>query len=240
MSCPKTRTATVLLAVRQISSSDSIVAALVAAGYRVETAVVDDWLEHKIAQASWDVLMLDFSARDLLKTFVDDDSRPVSILLADSLRPEDAILALQQFGADACLEKTVDVGLLIATIASLSRRAAQALPARVAPRLGEENNIWRLSPTNWTIRCPRGFEAKLTRAETDFLLLLAREPGGAVARDRLISAMGHNPKAYDSRRLDTFVSRMRSKLSGAFSTSLPLRAVHAVGYAFVAPLQLID
>ncbi len=230
----------VLLAVYEESIRDAISAGLVAAGYRVETALPDHSLGDKIATANWGVLVFDFAARDLLKQYIDDPDRPISVLLGDRLQPEDTIMALQEFGADACLEKSGPIGVLVAVIASLRRRVAQTVVSRSEPRLGEEKSIWRLSPTQWTIRCPRGYEAKLSRAETDFLILLAREPGEAVSRDRLIVAMGHNPIAYDPRRLDTFVSRMRNRLHGAFSASLPLRSVHAVGYAFVAPLKLLD
>ena len=232
--------AMILLAVREDTARDPVAAALVAAGYHVETAFPDHLLEARLAQTEWDVLVFDFAVRDLLKQYVDSPHRPIIILLIDKLRPEDTIMALQEFGADDCLEKPVHIGLLVALINSLLRRAAQVVLSHAAPRLGEEDNIWRLSPTNWTIRCPRGHVAKLTRAETDFLIMLGREPGEAVSRDRLIVAMGHNPKAYDPRRLDTFVSRMRTKLTGVFWASLPLRSIHAVGYAFAAPLQLLD
>lgn len=232
--------AKVLLADGEGAVRDAVAAGLAAAGYGVEVALVDAALDSKVAQGEWDVLVFDIAACDALQSSFDDPAQPIRILLTEDLQPDEAIMALLDFGADACLEKPVHVGVLAATIASLRRRVALVLLPHAAPRRGEEHDVWRLSPTNWTITCPRGNVAKLTRAETDFLLMLGRQPGEAVARDRLIVAMGHHPDYYDPRRLDTFASRMRNKVSGACSASLPLRTVHALGYAFAAPLQLLD
>lgn len=237
--------ATVLLADPDEGQRRAIAAGLAAAGYRVHAVAVDAALPETLAR-TWDVLILDIAASRLLARPESWTSRPIHILMLKTINPEDAIMALQDLGADACIEQPVHVGVLLATLASLLRRVAHLLPPssfqthREAPRGGEENNVWRLSPTQWTITCPRGKTAKLTRVETDFLLQLAREPGTAVARERLIISMGYKPDIYDTRRLDTFVSRLRSKVSSACANSPPLRSVHAVGYAFAAPILLVD
>jgi len=237
--------ARVLLADPEEGQRNAIAAGLAAAGYRVEVVPVDATLNETLGR-QWDVLILDISAAGFLKRAENGLWHPILILMTESITPEDAIMALQNLGADACLEKPVHIGVLAATLASLLRRVGHMAPPpafrnhREAPRGGEENNVWKLSPTNWTITCPRGGVAKLTRIETDFLLQLAREPGASVARDQLIGSMGHNPDIYDTRRLDTFVSRLRSKVSNACANSLPLRSVHAVGYAFAAPILLTN
>ncbi len=148
--------------------------------------------------------------------------------------------ALQQTTADLWLEKPVNVGILAASITNLRRRAVQFVLPHAEPRLGEEFNVWRLSPKNWTLSSPNCKVAKLVRAETDFLLMLGSEPGEAISRDRLIVTMGHQTKAYDPRRLDTFASRLRRKVFVACGAPLPLRSVHSFGYAFAAPVEVLD
>lgn len=233
----------VLLADPDAGTRAAIAAGLAAAGYQVDAVPVDAALRGRLGQ-SWDALILDISAADFLPDAAAAGVQPILILLAQTLRPEDAIAALQNLGADACLEKPVHVGVLVATLASLRRRLAHMTEAfvarRAAPRGGEENNVWKLSPTQWTITCPRGRTAKLTLTETAFLHQLAREPGATVPRDDLIVAMGRDPDIYDRRRLDTFVSRLRGKVADACENSPPLRSVHALGYSFAAPLVLID
>lgn len=243
MSSTAPSSATVLLADRAEDPCQALAAGLAAAGYQVEAAPNDAAL-HELLERDWDVVILDIDVAGALPRSDGGAWQPLCILLADALTPEGLIAALRNFGADACLERPVHIGVLVATIASLRRRLAHVSPPpqahREAPRGGEENNVWKLSPTQWTITCPRGQAAKLTRAETDFLLLLARTPGAAVPREHLIAGMGHSPDYYDSRRLDTFVSRLRSKVSNTCASSPPLRSVHAVGYAFAAPLLLVD
>jgi len=230
----------VLLVDGEGSERDVMEAGLVAAGHSVEAMPVDHSLAKKVAEHQWDVLIFDLAAQEALQNSFDNLSQPIRILLIDLRRPEATLKALQDTCANLWLEKPVHVGVLTASIANLRRRTAQSLSPHAKPRLGEELNVWSLSPTHWTISSPNGKVAKLIRAETDFLLMLGREPGEAVSRDRLIVAMGHQPKAYDYRRLDTFVSRMRNKVFRACSVSLPLRSVHAVGYSFAAPLHLLE
>lgn len=233
----------VLLAEPDADQRAAIAAGLDAAGYQVEAVPVDVTLGETLCR-DWDALVLDVSAAAFLDLASAGKRLPLLILVADVFSPNDKIVALRDLRADALLERPIHLGVLTATLASLLRRATQAngttAAQRELPRGGEEENVWKLSPTHWTLTSPDGRTAKLTRTETDFLLQLAKEPGVAIARDSLISSMGHNPDIYDTRRLDTFVSRLRGKVSNACGSSPPLRSVHAVGYAFVAPLLLID
>lgn len=234
--------ATVLIADEDRQVRETLAAALDAAGYAVHVARVDVGLAAKVVEGAWDVLVLDISAKSVLRHVLDDPSPPIRILIAEALRPDDTVAALQDFGADACLAKPIHAEVLNATIDALRRRAvAPVAPAPFVstPRRGEEDRVWRLCPTAWTLACPCGEVAVLAHAEIDFMSVLAMAPGTAVPRRRLIEAMGHNPEYYNNRRLDTFVSRLRNKLAAVCSETLPLRSVHAVGYAFAAPIEIV-
>lgn len=232
----------VLLVERDAAARAALAAHLAQAGYEVVAVAVD--AAAAVLAERWDIVVLDGAAVDLLPPPGRGVAAPILIVTSESSAPEACIAALQGKGADACLPRPAHPGVLLATLEALRRRVALALGTspgmREAPRGGEESHVWKLSATQWTVTSPQGGTAKLTRTEMDFLLQLAREPGIAVARDRLIAGMGHNPDIYDTRRLDVFVSRLRSKVSGACGASLPLRSVHAVGYAFAAPLMKID
>ena len=157
MSSIQDDTAIIFLAIGDDSSRDSIACGLVAAGYSVKIASVEELMRHKPFQADCDVMILDFAIGNLLQKHINDPYRPISILLTDEVRAESTIFALQEFGADACLDRHVDIGVLVATIKSLRRRVAMTLLPETVPRTGEETNIWHVSKTNWTISCPRGF-----------------------------------------------------------------------------------
>lgn len=234
--------ATVLIADDDRQVRETLAAALGAAGYTVHVAPADAGLDARIADGAWDVLVVDMAAKSVLRHLVDTPSPPVRILISEALNPEDAVAGLQDFEADVCLAKPIHAGVLKATIDALRRRvAASAAPAPLVatPRRGEEGRVWRLCSTDWTVTCPCGAVVVLAHAEIEFMSMLAAAPGTAVPRRKLIEAMGHNTEYYNSRRLDTFVSRLRNKISAACAETLPLRSVHAVGYAFVAPIRII-
>lgn len=239
---PVADAATVLLIDDDLISRQTFAADLADRGYSVTAMTAKEARTSLTGEVHWDALIVDTAAIEVLRSTLSGSWQPIRIVLAAHLDPDATIRAMRDYGADACFEKTTHAGVLAATLASLRRRVGLRPPPepQYARRAGEEGQIWRLSPTRWLLSCPLGATARLTRAETDFLLVLAREPGNPVARERLIAAMGHSSEYYESRRLDTFVSRMRNKVNKACPTSFPLRSIHAVGYAFVAPIQLLD
>ncbi len=79
---------------------------------------------------------------------------------------------------------------------------------------------------------------RLTQQEAAFIAALAETPGIAVARKRIIEAMGHDIDYYDPRRLDTLLSRLRNKLAKEGESSLPVRSIHSIGFAFAAPIRV--
>ncbi len=105
---------------------------------------------------------------------------------------------------------------------------------------GEVLGTWLLNRTAWSITPPDAEPIRLTQSETTFIATLAEDPGAPVPRPRMIAALGHNVDYYDSRRLDTMVSRLRLKVGKDGTPPLPVRCIHAVGYAFVAPISVED
>lgn len=107
-------------------------------------------------------------------------------------------------------------------------------------RAGEETEGWMLACTTWMLTPPQGKPVRLTQAETTFLATLAGSPGEPVLRPAMVVALGHNVQYYDTRRLDTMISRLRQKISRDAGVALPVRSIHSVGYAFAASIILAD
>lgn len=205
-------------------------------GYRIETHAPDKSLSELIERGQWEFMILDLAAAELLPPPAPTD-RPYRILLVAVGEPNDTVRALTNFGAVAVLETPPHPGVLAATLLSLCRRFGAMPPVtheNPQRRVGDNAGAWMLDATHWLLSGPDGRKVKLTHTETIFLLTLSKSPGEAVARSRLIAAMGHSTEYYDTRRLDTFVSRLRQKVLTSCAKPLPLRSVHAYGYAIAS------
>lgn len=132
-------------------------------------------------------------------------------------------------GADVYLTKPVDFEELVVVIRNLSARLGH-LSSLVRP-------CWYLDLIGWYLKAPDGQRTKLTGSECRLLRHLAEKPGHPIPRDALIRALGHNPDAYDPRRMEILVRRLRNKVREQLNCHLPLDTVHSVGYAFTADMR---
>lgn len=234
-----TETTAVLVAAGSVRiDTRTLSAHLDAHGYRAEVVAPGDLAAAEAG--GWQFLVCDLEAAAHLAP-QPLARAPYRILLIPPGSPDDAIRALSELGAVALLESPPHPGVLAATLDSLCRRLGTEPPrSRQRMRAGEETNCWQLRLKLWSLVSPSGRTVSLSHAETNFLLALAKAPGEAVSRHDLIVALGHKPDYYDSRRLDTFVSRLRQKVAGGCGMPLPLRSIHAHGYAFASPILAED
>lgn len=90
---------------------------------------------------------------------------------------------------------------------------------------------WRLLNEGWRLISPQKVQVELSRREFVFLEQLARTPNVPVRRQAIVESMGFAPEHYDYRRLDTFVSRLRSKVASITGEQLPMKTVTSFGYS---------
>ncbi len=148
------------------------------------------------------------------------------IMLTARDQTEDRVLGLD-CGADLYLAKPVDLRELAAAIGSLYRRLNQGKP--VTPPQG-----WRLDALRSALITPTGVAIALTDNELRFLTPLLEQPGQVIDRDLLSQALEQIPDLYANRRMETLLSRLRTKIRIASpGESLPVRARHGRGYAFL-------
>jgi len=81
----------------------------------------------------------------------------------------------------------------------------------------------------------RGLDLACKPREFALLLELARNPGVAIARERLIDRVWGAAFVGDERTVDVHVSRLRARLEGHAPLRSTLRSVHGFGYKFVPP-----
>jgi DNA-binding response OmpR family regulator len=97
---------------------------------------------------------------------------------------------------------------------------------------------WRFSRNSWKLITPSGVDIVLTHLETLLLDILADSPGRPVRRkDIIATALQQDPLAYDERRLEAVVSRLRRKIAKFYTASQPIKVAHSVGYIFADPIE---
>lgn len=134
-------------------------------------------------------------------------------------------------GADVFLVKPTNPLEINAQILSLYRRLTQyAQPGEQTP--------WRFSRNSWKLIAPSGADIVLTHLETLLIDILADSPGRPVRRkDIIATALQQDPLAYDERRLEAVVSRLRRKIAKFYDASQPIKVAHSVGYIFADPIE---
>jgi DNA-binding response OmpR family regulator len=133
-------------------------------------------------------------------------------------------------GADHYLGKSVDLDELAATIAALGRRVGESAPT--------ESWVLEMGPRRL---CIPGFEA-IDLSHQDCLVLhtLMEAGGEIVSRQQIVAALGASFLAYDQRRLDTQMRRLRRKVEQATGQPLPVKTSRNAGYSFFAPAEVVS
>ncbi len=150
------------------------------------------------------------------------------IMLTTRDRVDDRVQGLD-CGADLYFAKPVVIRELASAIGSLYRR----LSAPSAP--GDQ---WRLDALHSCLVTPAGTSVDLTDNELRYLKPLLEHPGEVVDRDELVRALDQKPDFYAMRRMETMVSRLRTKVQKASpGEPLPLRARHGRGYVFLSAVE---
>ncbi len=179
--------------------------------------------EHQVAVI--DLGLPDGDGLDLIARMRRNGSRMgIVVLTARGSTPER--VAGLSGGADHYLSKTSELSELAATIEALARR----LDLQDRPR-------WLLQ-TSPPQLVPPGQEPIPLSAQ-DFVVLKTLAQGGeCVTREAIVSALGGDYYAYDQRRLDTQMRRLRRKVEDASGLELPVSTIRSQGFRFHAPIDV--
>lgn len=158
----------------------------------------------------------------------------IGLIMLTARHSTDDLVAGLGAGADTYLTKPVDFRVLEAVIGGLSRRLRP--PAAGVPDAEGPAAAWTFDAAAWRLTAPNGRAAALTANETAFLALLIAHPGTTVGRTAIAAALGWASEDQIDSRIATLVNRLRRKVEQDTGYPLPVRAIRAVGYAFIAPL----
>jgi DNA-binding response OmpR family regulator len=130
-------------------------------------------------------------------------------------------------GADQYFVKPVDHEELAIALKNLARR------------MGAKEACWIVDVGRRKLMAPNGFQTDLSHNETMILGTLARDNAGVVKRSVLYQVTNNSDDAFGAQRLETALSRLRSKLKLAGMPDLPVKASHGAGYVFVDPVRVL-
>lgn len=164
---------------------------------------------------------------DVLKTHRQHSTSPVVFITCEG-SVEDRVAGMDA-DADYYLVKPVKSDELLAII----RRCIRKHP-------GAGSDVWSLDPVKWELRDPKQNSLLLTRTELMLLKSMASKPGVAVSRDDIVKALGKSPVAYDLRRLEVAIRRLRKKVEESELGTLPLETVYGFGYVLNVDLRVVE
>jgi two-component system OmpR family response regulator len=200
-------------------------------GYAVDVASDGDAALLQAAVYDYDGILLDIMlpGRDGLEVCTELRHRgcwaPVLMLTARG-QVGDRIIGLD-VGADDYLAKPFDFGELLARLRALLRRTPGERPVRL--------EIGDLVVDPAAHRVTRaGTPVELTAREFAVLEFLARHPGQAVTRTRLLEHVWDENYEGSTNIVDVYVGYLRKKLEQPFGTPM-IRTIRGVGWTLEAP-----
>ncbi|CRI64778.1 Two component transcriptional regulator, winged helix family [Thiocapsa sp. KS1] len=205
---------------------DEIASCLDKHGHAVTSVgtLADFWpLMPKVRIAIIDITLPDGSGFDAVDRLRALSPRAGIIVLTARGSLDDKLAGLAA-GADHYLVKPFSLLELSAIIEALKRRVGHG---------------WSLDPQRRELINPSGAALALSTSEFAVLEILAKHQGEIVDRRFIVEAMGHDWLAYDLRRLDSLVSRLRHRWMREVGKTLPLKTEHGRGYRFTEGIRLI-
>lgn len=157
------------------------------------------------------------------------------LMLTGRSQIEDRVTGLDAGADDYIVKPFVPEELLARLRSALRRRPPRSSAPAVRLRLG----TLECDPATRTLRAPDGRELTLTERELDLLLLLARNPGQVMSRERLSrEAMAREWNPAD-RSLDVHIAHLRRKAKELAPDQPMIASVRSGGYRLVAPVVFL-
>ncbi|MDD2542310.1 MAG: response regulator transcription factor [Desulfuromonadaceae bacterium] len=209
---------------------DILVAGLHYFGHRLRGVSDGQALDRALAESPADIIILDLGlpgedgiaiARRLRNNY------NCGVVMVTARGMADERVLGRESGADLYFVKPVNIQELNAALINLAHRLFKRAQA-----------AWRFTSRTSTLHTPQGVTIHLTAQECLLMQKLLEVPGTNVPRREIFKVLNQPDDIYADKRLETLISRLRSKVKSADTTSeLPVRARHNMGYAFLAEVS---
>ena len=209
-----------------------------AAGFEVHTAEDGAEMRRRLAEYSFDLVVLDLNlpredGLALCRELRASSDIPV-IMLTARADPIDRVIGLE-LGADDYVSKPFEPRELVARIRIVLRRLGLAQRQAEQRRISEAAfEGWRLDFSHRHLIDPQGMLVMLSGAEYALLRVMVDHPQQVLSRERLLST--GNTQDLSGRAIDLQISRVRQKLRDDTRASPLIKPVRGEGYVFAAPV----
>jgi DNA-binding response OmpR family regulator len=201
-----------LLIVEDDASFGMIMAAyLDAAGYDTTRVMRGREVFGRLERGRYDAVLLDLNLPDEDGLAIMRSLRArsdVPIIIVSARRHVDDRLAALEMGADDYLIKPFEPRELVVRVGNIVRRYRGTEKKKSVFRFAS----WELDVDRRALRNGGGETTKLTPAEFDLLLALAKSRGHVMSRAQLIDAIVHAEPPESERAIDVLMSRLRKKI----------------------------
>lgn len=167
-----------------------------------------------------------------VETFYDP---PPYILAADAFPCSLSQAEMLNLGADACLEKPLDMEEVAAKINAVLRRAERL--ARPGPLHGTppiKHSGLSIDPLRRRVDID-GNTVSLTVKEFDILYFLSRYPGIVFSKEQIYERIWDEDYRYATTSVSDLISSLRKKLGLNARDNRYIQTVYGVGYRFANP-----
>ena len=196
-------------------------------------------MHHALRYEHWSMLLLDLTLPDgdglaTAKELRQIYGLKVGIIMVTARgHVEDRIEGISA-GADAYLVKPINLKELKVTIDHLNLRISEFLEDTPPPAQ------WQLDQQSLELICPGASKVALTVTESLLLKVLLEQPGQPISRDTLCDCLPPGSSHDDTRRLDSILSRLRSKAKKEAGVNLPIHTLRNKGYTFAGNRRATD
>lgn len=201
-------------------------------GYAVSSVASGEEARAALEQADFDLLLLDIVLPDTdgytLCREVRERGLPVRVLMLTARTLEDDLVRGFDAGADDYLAKPYRLRELLARVGALLRRRREAATGRTEKDLVFAG--WHIDIASRHLSHADGRAPDLTRTEFDLLTFLAHHRDQVVTRDQILAAVWGADVVVDTRTVDNFVSKLKSKLVWTPDSGYRIRTIRGVGY----------
>ena len=202
----------------------------------------------KIVEGNYDLAILDVGLPDqsglVLTEYLRKNTRTKIVILSARVNTKDRIAGYDA-GADSYMLKPFDSRELLLLIGNIFSRTDPATPlakdASSNTVHGEHHDeeVWELIRGDWLLQSPKRNGVHLTSTEFEFMLIMTKEPFGAVVnRKDIFDRLDYQQNEYGNRAFESMIYRLRHKIE-AIGEPMPIKTYRGVGYSLSLPIICI-
>ncbi len=185
-----------------------------------------------------DIKLPDVSGLDLIQNFREKNN--VSIIITSGTHDTDEKITALQRGADAYIEKPVDLPFLKAMIDRLFEKQQQFVAeSNFLSDATTSQSQWQLNASTWSLEIEDEVSIRLTPTEYRVIELLAKHQGVSISCEKIAKSLDRDDYENYQNAIRTIISRLRKKVKDKTPQPLVIKAFRSEGYLLVSKIKRV-